>query len=136
LQTPDVTFVLTQFSAALCTVVHLELEAWRVHLLMRYNASDGDPYDIEWLYLLRHFPAIQTLYVCHYLVGPVFLALEDIPAELLIKVLPSLRLICLDGTTASSLEKSAPIRRFSDHSITVVKTRDEFNERLKSYVSI
>ena len=130
-QAPDVTFVLTQFSAALCTVVHLELEAWLVRLLTKYDYSDN-PYDIEWLHLLRQFPSMQTLYVSLYLAGSVFLALENIPAELLANVLPSLRLICLERDPG----QIASIRRFSDHPITVVETRKEFDERLKSYVSI
>jgi len=123
---PDVARVLSQFSAALCTVVHLELEAE----LHKGDQSD----DVEWLHLLRQFPAMQTLHASLEPATLVFLALEDITAELVAEVLPSLSLICLEGVTASSLQKIVAIRRFSDCPITIVETREEFNGRLNLYV--
>ena len=129
-QMSDAALVLGQFSAALRTVIHLELKAE----LYEDDQSDA-PYDIELLRLLRQFPAMQTLYVSPELAAPVYLALEDITAEMVTEMLPSLGLICLEGELTSSLEKIVAIRRFSDHPITVVETRDEFNERLESYLS-
>ena len=67
--------------------------------------------------------------------GPVFYVLEDITAELVAEVLPSLSLICVEGETASLLEKIVSIRQFSSRPITVVETRGEFNERIESYIS-
>ena len=125
---PDIDWMLSQCSVALCTVAHLEIKVE----LYKADQSD-DPYDIEWLHILRHFPALQTLYVSLELAAPV---LEDITAEMVAEMLPSLGLICSAGELASSFEKIVAIRRFSDHPITVVETRDEFNERLKSYISI
>jgi hypothetical protein len=127
---PDMARALIRFSAALCTVVHLELDA---HLI--WDGQSEDAYDIEWLDLFCQFPAMQTLHVSTALAPPVFLVLEDITAELVAEALPSLGLICVEGETASSLEKIVAIRQFSGRPITVVKTRDEFNERLESYVS-
>ena len=127
---PSVARVFSRFSATLCTVAHLELDA-------QVEENDGlDLNLIEWLRLLSQFPAMQTLYVSLNLAKPVFLSLKGITAERVTEVLPSLGLICLEREPASSLEKIIAIRRFSDHPITIVETRDEFNERLKSYLSI
>ena len=126
LEVSEIASVLGQYSAALCTVVHLELDA--------EIEEDGHP--DEWLHLLRHFPLMQALHVSLKLAAPVSLALEsleNITTEMVAEVLPSLGLICLEGKPASSLEKIVAIRRFSDHPITVVETREEFNERVKSY---
>ena len=124
----DLARVLGQFSAALCTVVHLEFEA---ELEERGHLDDA--YDIDWLHLLRHFPVMQTLLVSLDLAAPVSLALENITTEMVAEVLPSLGLICLEGKPASSLKKIVAIRRFFDHSITVVETREEFNKKIESY---
>ena len=78
---------------------------------------------------------MQMLHVSMELAAPVFLVLEDITAELVAEVLPSLSLICVEGETASSLEKIVSIRQFSGRPITVVETRGEFNERIESYIS-
>ena len=129
-QQPDVAEVLSQFSAALCTVVYLELDA-------ELDESDhsGGVYDADWLLLLNQHPVVRTLYVYQELATPVSLALEEATSETISEALPSLGLICLEGEPASSLEKIVAIRRFSDHPITVVETTDEFGERLESYVS-
>jgi len=118
---PDLARVFSRFSAALCTVVHLELDAE-----LEEDAHSDDAYDVDWLHLMRQLPAMRTLYVSPTLVTPVFLALEDSTAEMVAEALPSLGLICLEG---------AAIRPFVGRPITVVKTRDEFNEKLESYVS-
>jgi hypothetical protein len=127
LQPSDMARVLGQYSAALCTVVHLEFDA-------ELEGSYYSAYDVEWLHLLRYFPVMQTLHVSLELAAPVSLALEDITAEMITEVLPSLGLICLEGKPASSHEKIVAIRRFSDHPITVAETIEEFKERVKSYV--
>jgi hypothetical protein len=128
LQVSDLARMLGQFSAALSTVVHLEFVA----KLAECGYLD-DAYRVEWLHLLRRFPVIQTLRVSLELAAPVSLALEDITAEMVTEVLPSLVLVCLEGMPATSLEKFVAIRQFSDHPITVVDTTEEFNERVESY---
>jgi len=127
----DVAQVLSQFSAALCTVVHLELDAQ-----FDGSAHSDRAYDVDWLHLLRQFLAMRTLHVSMELAGPVSLALEGITAEMVNEVLPSLGLICLEGEPASFLESILAIRESSDHPITVVRTTDEFNKRVESYVTI
>ena len=126
---PDIARVFSQFSAVLCTVVHLTLEA----RLDEVDHSD-DAYDIEWLHLLRLFPAMQTLYVDEELAPAVALALENVTAETVAEVLPSLGFIFLDGEPVSSLEKIVAIRRFSGRPITVVETREKFNDIVESYI--
>ena len=124
----DVAWVMGQFSAVLCTVVYLELEVEFDH-----SADLDRAYDVDWLHLLRQFSSTQTLCVYQELAAPVSLSLQDITEETVTEVLPSLGLICLEGEPASSLEKIVAIRRFSDHPITVVETREEFNKKIESY---
>ncbi|KAH9011769.1 hypothetical protein EDB85DRAFT_2159650 [Lactarius pseudohatsudake] len=90
--------------------------------------------DIEWLHLLRPFSTAQTLHVSPKLAGPVALALEDITAETVAEVLPSLDLICIEGQPVSSMEKFVTARRVSGRPVTVVNTKMELNRRLNSYV--
>jgi hypothetical protein len=107
LELSDTARVLGQFSAALSTVVHLEFDA-------EFEEGSGHSdyvYDVEWLRILRHFPVMQTLHVSPELAAPVSLALEDITAETVTEVLPSLGLICLEGEPASSLERIVTTRR-------------------------
>ena len=130
----DMARVLSQFSVALHTVVHLELEA-RHDEYDRYDQF-FDPHDVEWLDLFIQFPAMRVLYVSPDLANaPILSALKGITAETAAKVLPSLGLIYLDSMPTSDLGNIIAIRRFSDHPITVAETLEEFDERLESYVS-
>ena len=128
--------VLSQFSAAFSTVLHLDLELYLdpEDYLDEDDQPDG-AFDVEWLHLLRQFPAMQMLHVREELAASVFLALEEITAEMVAKVLPSLSLICIEGETALSLEEIVAIYRLSGRPITVAATKTEFNERVASYVS-
>lgn len=121
--------VLSHFSATLSTVVHLKVE---VKLGKGRQLKDTD--DVEWLHLLRQFPAIQTLHLSQELAGHAALALEATTGEMVAETLPSLDLIWLAGHPASSIEKFIAAR-LSDHPVTVVDTETEFDEKLKSYVS-
>ena len=89
---PDVAVVLSQLSAVIRTVVHLELEA-------EFEADDNsyEAYNTEWRDLLRRFPNVRTLHVSKELARPVFFELEHITEEMVAEVLPSLDLICLEG---------------------------------------
>ena len=131
----------SQFSAAFSTVLHLDLELYLdpddYDFLdpVGYFPPPDHAYDVEWLHLLRQFPAMQMLHISTALAEPIFFVLEDITAELVAEVLPSLGLICIEGMPASSLETIVDSRRFSDHPITVVEATAEFNKRLESYAS-
>ncbi|KAH9163240.1 hypothetical protein EDB89DRAFT_2234326 [Lactarius sanguifluus] len=122
--------VLGQFSAALCNVGHLKL---RTGLNLK-DLVDTD--DIEWPRLLCQFPAAQTLHISRNLATHVALALEDITAGMVTGVLPSLKLILIEGQPASSIEKFVTARRISGRPVTVIDTETELNRGLaESYVS-
>ncbi|KAH9163249.1 hypothetical protein EDB89DRAFT_2234334 [Lactarius sanguifluus] len=118
--------VLSRFSAAFSNVGHLKLVAG-----LRNDRQLEGVDDIEWLHLLRQFSTAQTLHVSPKLAGPVALALEDITAETVTEVLPSLDSICIEDQPASSIEKFVTARRVSGRPVTVVDTEMEL---LKSYV--
>ena len=75
---------------------------------------------------------MKTLYVDQTLARHVALALEDITAEMVAEVLPSLDLICLADQLASS--KFIAARQHFGRPVTVIGTKAEFDKRLKSYV--
>ena len=125
----DTSQVLSQFSAALSTVIHLELE---VRFEEDYPLLGAD--DVVWLHLLRQFPAMQILHASREVARFVALALEHTTRETVSEVFPSLKLICLEGQPASSVEKFVAARQSSGCPVTVVNTRMELNEQLESYV--
>lgn len=120
--------VLGKFSALLSNVVHLDLKT---------DADEGLQLDglddIDWL--LHQFSTVKTLYVIWELAGYVALALEDITAEMVTEVLPSLDLICLDGQPESSIEKFIAARKVSGLPVTVVHSKRELDEKIKSSAS-
>jgi hypothetical protein len=123
--THHMAWALSQFSGTLSNLVH--------HL--KFDVSVFDPEnmdDAEWLHLLHRFSAVQTLYVSHTSARRVALALEDIPAEMVAEVLPSLHLICLAGQPTSSIQKFIAVRRLSGRPVTVIDTETEY-ERLVSH---
>ena len=127
--TSDMVHALSQFSATLRTVVHLELVLEFEYIGQLYEAVSTD-----WLHLLHQVPALKVLYVSRELAGPVAFAPEDV-AEMVAAVLPFLDLVCLVDQPPSSIERVIAARRFSDHPITFVNTSEEFDESLHSYVS-
>jgi hypothetical protein len=131
----DMARVLSRFSSAtLCNVVHLELE---VEPEESHQLQDATK--LEWLCLLRQFPAAETLRVSSEISASVALALEVIAEDIMMvtEVLPYVDLICLEALpVASSVEKFVAIRRLAGRPVTVVNTISEFDEILKSsYIS-
>jgi len=122
--------VLSQYSATLSNVVHLQL---KVEPEGDHELEGTDA--VEWLHLFHQFSAVQMLDVSWELAGNVALALEDVTGEMVAEVLPSLDYIFLEDQPASSVEEFVAARRLSDRPVTVVKTYKEFIERLESYVS-
>ena len=118
--------VLSQFSAILSNVVHLDLEA---ALEEDHQIED----DVEWLHLLHQFSTVKVLRVAHELAGHVALALEDITEETVAEALPSLDLIYLEGQKASSIEKFVAVRQLNGRPVIVIDTETEFDERFESY---
>ena len=109
--------VLSQFSATLSNVVHLDINADA--LSFRLEGMD----DTEWLPLLQQFPTVQTLRVHEReLAKRIALALEDITAVMVAQVLSSLDSIYLAGQPASSIEKFVALRQLSGRPVTVKNT--------------
>ena len=127
---PHMIQVLAQFSAIFYDVIHLDLD-----LETEFSEELGDPEDVEWLPLLRQFPAMRTLHASWWLALPLELSLEEITAEMVDEAFPFLDLICLVGRGASSVEEIVSARRSSDRPVTFVNTTEEFNKILESYVS-
>ena len=123
----EMTQVLSQFSVAFSTIIHLELKV-KVKVFIEESTSN-----VDWLHLLRQFPAMQMLYVSREHARVIALALEDIKAEMVAEELPSLALICLEGQPASFVEKFEFVaaRRLTDHPVTVVDTRNEFDKKTR-----
>ncbi|KAH9172867.1 hypothetical protein EDB89DRAFT_1905759 [Lactarius sanguifluus] len=129
-QVSHIAQVLSHVSVKLSNVVHLTLDVVGTYL-EQVEGTD----DVEWQHLLRQFPKVQTLHVSRRLAEHVALALEDGTGEMAAEVLPSLNLIYLAGQPASSIRKFLAARQLSDRPLTVLNTKMEFDERLKSYVS-
>jgi hypothetical protein len=111
-QVPHIAQVLKQSSAILSTVNFLAF----ISECSQIEASN----DVEWLLLFLPFSAALTLHVSRDLAGHLALALEDIPAEMVSEVLPSLRLIFLEGQPKSSLKKFLAARRLSGRPVIMV----------------
>ncbi|KAH9024394.1 hypothetical protein EDB84DRAFT_1440692 [Lactarius hengduanensis] len=129
-QVSQMTQVLSQVSATLSNVVHLNLA-----IADTYSEQLEGTDNVEWRHLLHQFTNMQMLHISQELTGHVALALEDITGEMAAEVFPSLNLIYLVGQPASSIRDFIAARRLSNRPITVVDTKMEFDERLKSYVS-
>ncbi|KAH8999853.1 hypothetical protein EDB86DRAFT_2828133 [Lactarius hatsudake] len=104
-----------------------------IHFKLSYFRTKAG--DDEWLYLLRQFSAARTLHVGRKFAGPLALVLESLTGEMVAEVLPVLDLIYLDRQPVSALEKFLAARQLSGHPLTIVDTKAEFYERVKSYVS-
>jgi hypothetical protein len=114
-------------SAALTNVVHVEL--------MR-GPGFGEVSDFEWRLLLSQFSNAQTLKLCGRLSWHMVHTLKDITEETqVVGLFASLDLIFLQDEPASSIENFVALRKQSGHTVTVVNTQTEFDERLKSYVT-
>ena len=120
--------VLSQFSTtlSLSAAVNLKLEV-ETGWAGPTEAMD----EVDWRYLILHFPTMKTMYVSQELAEHIALALEHIFAG----AFPSLDLIFLEGQSASSVEKFLAARKFSGRPVTVVDTEAEFDERVESYIS-
>ena len=121
--------VLSHASAKLSDVVHLKLMAESYAGRLKYAA------DVEWLYILRQYSALQTLYVSPGIAGHVALALEGIEGEMVDDFFPCLNLIRIVDQPASSIKKFLAARQLSGRPVIVIDTEAEFDERLESYVS-
>jgi hypothetical protein len=127
-QMSDMTQKLSQFSATFSTVVHLDLDI-DIEDMCQLDEADN----VRWLHFLHHFPALKVLYVSRELAKPIALALEAITAEMVAEVLLSLHLVCLVDQPPSFVEKIVASRQLIDRPVTIVNTKMEFDQRIKSW---
>jgi len=118
--------VLSQISAMLPNTVHLAIDSSST----RPELEDMD--DIEWPQLLRPFSSVKTMLVCKEYAGIVSCALEHISGVMATEVLPALDMLCLEDQPMSSVDNFVAVRRDAGLPVTVVGTRSEFEERVKS----
>ena len=125
-QVSHIAQTLSQTSAMISDVEDLVIETRKPDML-----PDGKDFmdDIEWLELLCLFTAVKTLHVSEKLAGYVARGLEGITETTVHEMLPALRLLCLEGTPLTSVERFVAVRQFSGLSLTVLDAAAEF-ERL------
>jgi hypothetical protein len=90
-----------------------------------------------WLQLLRLFSSVQTLFVSEKIAGLISTTLENMaevtPVAEVCEVLPALELLFLETRPPSSVDRFIAVRWDSDHPVTIVVTKTEFERRLKLY---
>ena len=120
--------VLSQFSTtlSLSAAVNIKLEVKNKWVVPTEGMDD-----VDLRHLLLQFPTMQTLHVSQELAEHIALALEHMVAG----AFPSIDLVFLEGQPASSLENFLAARRIDGRPVTVVDTKTEFDERVKSYIS-
>ena len=125
-QTSHLTIVLSQISAMLPNTVHLLIDSGSTK--PELDIMD----DIEWPQLLRPFSCVKTMVVCKEFAGIVSFALEHISGAMATEILPALDMLCLEDQPISSFDKFVAVRQDAGLPVTIVTTRSEFEERVKS----
>ena len=121
--------VLGQLVAMLSNVDHLSVNHLSVSKQF-WRGRDDIMKTLEWLPLLRLFPAVEVLHVFGRLAGHLATVLEDIAEERVTEVLPALHSLWLgddDGLVVST-ERFLSLRQLSGRPINVVNTEDKFVE--------
>ena len=126
-QVSQISRALDHLSPVLSNVAHIKIDFSSSSL----ELEDMD--DIEWLQLLHPFSSVQTLIVSGPFSGHVSHALEDSSGGMGAEVLPALEMLCLEGQPVSSFHKFIAARSESGRPVTTIDTREEFEERLRSY---
>jgi hypothetical protein len=107
-------------------MVHLELE----------NDPENKYVDahIEWLHFLHQFSTVQTLLVHRDLAVRIVFVLKKITEEMVTELLPSLELICLEGTYPPDIDNFVTSRQHFGFPLAVINTRKEFINGRESYI--
>ena len=92
--------------------------------------------DIDWLHLLHPFSVVQMLHVSSRLARHLAPVLEDIPAERVTEVLPSLWLAYLEGHPGSFLKKFVAARELSDRLVAVFYRQMEYTDILECCITL
>jgi hypothetical protein len=123
------TNILGFMSPILSDIVHCTIDSTR----FMFKSESGQD-DFDWLQLLRQLSSLQTLFVFDSIAGLISRALAHIDMGTITEMLPALRLLCIeDYQHASSVHNFLTVRRDSGHHVTFVETKEEFEERLRSY---
>ncbi|KAN0128289.1 hypothetical protein V8E53_013873 [Lactarius tabidus] len=141
-QISQLTSILGYIFPILSDVVHCTIDD--VLVFIPGSASGFDPEyrdSLDWLQLLRHLSSLQTLFVSDSIAGPISRALACVNGEMITEVMPALKLLCLDGSEEEDEDQPMPsvhrfiaVRQESGHPLTFVKTKEEFEVRLKTYL--
>ena len=126
-QFSEITDLLSQLSAVLTYVAHLQINAGRPP--EKYDVHVGLA-DADWLPLLHLFTAVRALYISEELSGDISHALNVFARENTTNVLPALSLLCLENQSLSSVERFVAARQ--DHSgrpVTALE-KTEFETRV------
>ena len=127
--------ILGFMSPILFDIVHCTIDSM---YFMLESGSGRD--DLDWLQLLRQLSSLQTLFVFNKIAGLISRALGHIDVGTITETLPALQLLCIEEEEeeeeyrhTSSVHNFLAVRRDSGHPVTFVETKEEFEERLKSY---
>ena len=118
----------------LSDIVHCTIDS--VHMVESGSGRD----DLDWLQVLRQLSFVQTLFVSDDMAGFISRALAHVDVGTITQTLPALQLLCIEikeegeeHRDTSSVHKFLTVRQDAGHPVTFVETKDEFEERLKSY---
>ena len=118
----------------LSDIVHCTIDS--VHMVESGSGRD----DLDWLQVLRQLSYVQTLFVSDDMAGLISQALAHVDVGTITQTLPALQLLCIEikeegeeHRDTSSVHKFLTVRQDAGHPVTFVETKDEFEERLKSY---
>ncbi|KAN0127881.1 hypothetical protein V8E53_014328, partial [Lactarius tabidus] len=159
-QISHLTDILGSISAILSDVFHLTIDSMFFISESKWTSEAEDLDDVVWMLLLRRFSSVQTLFVSDTMAGLISQALEYVDEEMITEVLPALELFCVeededdedddDGDEGEDMDededededeqdrsifhKFITLRRDYGRPVTLVEKKDEFEERLKSYL--
>jgi hypothetical protein len=120
-------------------IVHCTIDSVQFISESASSSEPEDRDDFNWLQLLRQLSSLQTLFVSDNIAGLISQALAYVDGGMITEVLPTLKLLCLEGSEeeegqpAPSVHNFLAVRRESGHPVTFVKTNKEFEEIFKSY---
>jgi hypothetical protein len=117
-QVADMTLMLSQASAMLSDVVHLEIKSEGP----REDREDDRRDDIRWLELLHPFVAVKTLRISSGFAEDIANAFEEMPAEVATHVLPVLKSLHFEGPYKRTTERLSNIFRGCGRTVIITET--------------
>jgi hypothetical protein len=130
------TYILSCIFPTLSDVVHCIVDYMfpsESASLSEQENQDG----LDWTQLICQLSSLQTLFVSGNMAGTISQALAYVDGGMITEVFPALKLLYLgdkeEDQPTPSVHKFLGVRRESGHPVTFVKTKAEFEERLKSY---